>query len=427
MSDNSFAASDRRTFLKMAGMMGGAAAGAVTLPGATRLAHAADATPDASAIIAGKSPKMIVHNAKLGVMETPLDMLREHRHTPGNILYNRTHFPVEGAGKWMATTDPADPEVTKDWSILVSGLVQRPKVIQLSDLEQMDHVKRVSVMQCAGNGRSYYWAKAKTPGSGWKHGGMGNLEWEGVPLKAFLDSLDLSPADSVIFLTANGKDMPPVKGGADLIKSYHMVAPQMEDAIIAVRMNGKPIPTIHGGPVRLIIPGYYGNMNVKWLTDLKLMAQPTPSAFMQKTYRMPDRQVQPGEFTTQDLTRENSTPTYGFAIMSVLFAPLMGQSVQAGNVELNGVAWNDGVAAISEVRVSLDQGESWQRAEMEKPESPYAWHFWKKQVKLEAGTHEVWVRATDAWGRTQPINGLSTWNPGGWSWHGVDRVRFKVM
>src|SRR3546814_8429078 len=90
-------------------------------------------------------------------------------------------------------------------------------------------------------------------------------------------------------------------------------------------MNGKPIPTVHGGPVRLIIPGYYGNMNVKWLTDLLLMDEPTPSAIMQKTYRMPIMPVEPGKFTTQDLTRQNSTPTYGFAIMNVLFAPLQGQ------------------------------------------------------------------------------------------------------
>lgn len=429
MSDSIHGPMSRRTYLKLFGAAG-AAAGMAQLPGFVRLAHAADAAPDAAPnaaeIITGKSPEMIVHNAKLGVMETPLGMLREHALTPTDILYQRVHFPVTGAGKWMATTAPADDSVVQNWSIRVGGLVNRPKIIKVADLEQMDRVKRVSVMQCAGNGRSYYWAKAKTPGSGWQHGGMGNLEWEGIPLMPLLKSLDLSPSNSVKFLTANAKDEPPVAGGSDFMKSYELDAPQLDDAILALRMNGKPIPTIHGGPVRLIIPGYYGNMNVKWLTDLEFMDQSTDSAFMQKTYRIPNRIVEPGKFTTQDLTRGNSTPTYGFAVMSVLFAPMAGQTVKAGDVELKGVAWNDGLVSISEVRISLDQGKTWQITELDASDGPYAWHHWQKHVKLGPGTHEVWVRAIDAWGRSQPLDGLSTWNPGGWDWHGVDRVSFQV-
>ncbi len=412
---------ERRNLLRLAGMAGGLYA----VPGALQFAVAADA-PSASDIITGKSAKMIVHNAKLGVMETPLDLLRGERYTPKGILYNRTHFPVDGSAKWQATTATPSTEMVNDWSILVSGLVQRPKTIRVGDLAQMPQVKRTSVMQCAGNGRSYYWAKAKTPGSGWKHGGMGNLVWEGVPLLPLLKSLELSPDASVRYLTANGKDVPPVPGGADLIKSVHMDAPQLDDAILALRMNGEPIPTIHGGPVRLIIPGFYGNMNVKWLTDLLLMDRATPSALMQKTYRMPHRPVDPGKFTTQDLTEQNSDPTYGFAIMSVVFAPLIGETVQGGNVDLKGVAWNDGIVPLTAVRVSLDQGKSWLATEIDTSDGPYGWQHWRKQVQLPSGPHEVWVRAIDAWGRSQPLDGLATWNPGGWDWHGVDRVAFQV-
>ncbi|MCC6193690.1 MAG: molybdopterin-dependent oxidoreductase [Burkholderiales bacterium] len=415
---------DRRTFLKLTGLAG--AAGLVRLPGTMHVAMAADA-PSAGAIIDGKSPRMIVHNAKLGVMETPLELLREHHFTPKELLYNRTHFPVDGSGAWVATTAAPGADMTQGWTISVGGLVQRPKSIKVTDLAQMQQTKRVSVMQCAGNGRSYYWAKAKTPGSGWKHGGMGNLVWEGVPLLPLLKSLELSPDASVRFLTANGKDVPAVPGGADMIKSFPLTAPQLADAILALRMNGEPIPIIHGGPVRLVIPGYYGNMNVKWLTDLDFTVEETPSAIMQKTYRMPLEPVEPGKFTTQDLTQQNSVPTYGFAVMSVVFAPLAGQSVRAGDVELQGVAWNDGVVSLGEVRVSLDQGRTWRVAQLEAPDGPYAWHPWRTTARLSPGDHEVWVRAIDAWGRSQPIDGLTTWNPGGWDWHGVDRVPFRVV
>jgi len=415
---------DRRAFLKLAGWAG--ASGLVRVPGTVPLAWADEPAPSAPGIIAGKSAQMIVHNAKLGVMETPLSLLRDPRVTPKEILYNRTHFPVDGAGRWVATTAPMDAQATQDWTILVSGLVQRPKTIRVADLARMQQVKRTSVMQCAGNGRSYYWAKAKTPGSGWKHGGMGNLVWEGVALMPLLKSLELSPDAQAHYLTANGKDVPAVAGGADMIKSYKLTAPQLDDAILALTMNGEPIPTIHGGPVRLIIPGFYGNMNVKWLTDLMYTAEESPSAIMQKTYRMPIRPVEPGKFTTQDLTQQNSTPTYGFAVMSVVFAPLAGETVRAGSVDLKGVAWNDGVVPLTSVRVSLDQGKSWQEADVDASDGPYAWHHWQRQVRLDAGQHEVWVRAIDAWGRSQPLDGLTTWNPGGWDWHGVDRVGFTV-
>ena len=81
---------------------------------------------------------------------------------------------------------------------------------------------------------------------------------------------------------------------------------------------------------------------------------------------------------------------------------------------------------LTEVRVSLDEGKSWMATEMDSSDGPYAWHHWQKRVQLPSGSHEAWVRAIDAWGRSQPINGLSTWNPGGWDWHGVDRVAFRV-
>lgn len=418
---------DRRTFLKFAGLAGASGAAELArMPGFLPAAFAQQQAQTAGGIIAGKNPGMIVHNAKLGVMETPLGLLRQHATTPKEILYNRLHFPLEGVNKWQATIAAPTPESVSAWVIRVSGLVQRPKDVKLGDLMQMQHVKRTSVMQCAGNGRSYYWAEAKTPGSGWQHGGMGNLEWEGVPLMPLLQSLDLNPNEAVRFLTANGLDVPVVPGGADLIKSYHLTAPQLRDAILAVRMNGEPIPIVHGGPVRLIIPGFYGNMNVKWVTDLMLMPEETPSALMQKTYRMPHQVVEPGKFTAQDLTQQNSTPTYGFAIMSVFFSPMSGESVKSGEVELTGVAWNDGVVPLEEVRISLDQGQSWQLTQIEKADSAYAWQHWRHRVRLPRGAHEARVRATDAWGRSQPVNGLSTWNPGGWNWHGVDVVKFQT-
>ena len=170
------------------GMLAGATGMALSVsPPSWRAAFAQEAT-DSAQIITGKASGMLVHNAKLGVMETPLTMLRKFDHTPKDILFNRLHFPHEGSAAWYATTAaPTQP----DWAIRIDGLVQRPRIVTLADLAKMDQVKRVSVIQCAGNGRSYYAAKEKLAGGQWKNGGMGNVVWEGVPLRQFLEDQKL--------------------------------------------------------------------------------------------------------------------------------------------------------------------------------------------------------------------------------------------
>jgi sulfite oxidase len=409
----------RRGFGKMA-----AAAGLAIGASPAGIARAlAEDVPDSAAIIAGKTSGMTVHNAALGVMETPLAMLRKYDHTPKEILFNRLHFPHEGEAAWYATTAAPD---RPDWSIRIDGLVQRPRTVAVADLAKMDQVKRVSVLQCAGNGRSYYAAKEKVAGGQWKHGGLGNVEWEGVPLRPFLEDQKVVPADSAHWLTAEGWDQPATPEGSDFAKSYMLTDRALDNAILALKMNGEPIPSNHGGPVRLIVPGYYGNMNVKFVTALMFESEQSPSAFMSVGYRMPLTPVEPGQFEANDYTIYNSRPTYGHQIMSVIFSPLPEDKPKGGPVEITGIAFNDGEAAITSVEVSADGGKTWQNAEIKPPESPWAWHHWSAKAQLAAGSNILMSRATDGLGRTQPMDGLTRWNPRGYEWNGVDRVEIVV-
>ena len=416
--DTSAKGVSRRQFNRLAGMT---ALGAAVSPAAARMAFAEGENP--ADIIAGVNDTMIIHNAKLGVMETPLQLLRDHDITPKEIMFIRNHFPPAGKQAWMATTEA--PQVDT-WNIRVAGLVVRPRTISLDELKKMDQVKRVSVMQCAGNGRSYYAAKSKAPGGQWQHGGLANVEWEGVPLKAVLEAVNVGPSDHAQWLTANGADESPAAKGADMIKSYHIDDPALDNAILALKLNGEPIPAVHGGPVRLIIPGYYGNMNVKFLSELSFETEQSPSPFQSKAYRAVNTPVEPGKFTVKDYSLGNSKPTYGFKIMSVIFAPLAEDKVKAGDVEIRGVAWNDGTAPITEVKVSKDGGETWENAELKLSESPWAWHHWSLKTKLDAGEHVLRVRAIDAIGRSQPLDGTAAWNPKGYQWNGVDTVKVTV-
>ena len=405
----------RRQFGKIAGA---GALGAALASSTARMALA-QSTPNPANIIKGVDETMRIHNAKLGVMETPLQLLREHEITPKEIMYIRNHFPPAGKQAWMATTEA--PQVT-EWNIRVGGLAVRPRTITLDDLKGMEQVKVVAVMQCAGNGRSYFAAKAKAPGGQWQHGSMANVEWEGVPLRAVLAKADVGPAADARWLTANGADESPSPKGADLIKSFHIEDPALDNALLAMKMNGEPIPAVHGGPVRLIIPGYYGNMNVKFVSELLYETEQSPSPFQSKAYRAVNRPVEPGKFSVKDYNLGNSKPTYGFKIMSVIFAPLAEDMVKAGPVTIRGVAWNDGTAKIASVRVSKDGGKSWDDAMVKHADSPYAWQHWSLDTTLEKGAHDLRVVATDEIGRTQPLDGTAVWNPKGYEWNGADLV-----
>lgn len=410
----------RRDFGKLAGMAGLALGASPQLMGP---AFAVGASVDSAEVIAGKASGLVIHNAKLGVMETPLMMLRKYDHTPKEILFSRLHYPHGGDAGWYATTAAPD---RPNWTIRIDGLVGRPREVSLKDLEGMKQEKRVSVLQCAGNGRSYYAAKEKLAGGQWKNGGLGNVVWEGVPLRAFLDEQKVLPSPGAIWLTAEGWDQPATPEGSDFAKSYSLSDPALNNAILALKMNGEPIPAVHGGPVRLIVPGYYGNMNVKYLTNLMFAAEQSPSVFQSLGYRMPLDPVEPGQFEANDYTIYNSRPTYHHKIKSVIFSPLPEDKPGKGDVEITGVAFNDGFARVTNVDVSADGGKTWMKADLKPAESPWAWYHWSAKAKLSSGSNVLLCRATDALGRSQPLDGLTRWNPRGYEWNGVDRVEVMV-
>ena len=140
-----------------------------------------------------------------------------------------------------------------------------------------------------------------------------------------------------------------------------------------------------------------------------------------RRYRTPrDPIAQGSEF---EYGLENSEPNWRMRIKSVIFDPLDGQTVPAGSVDLRGVAWNDGTCRIEAVEVTRDGGQTWRRAALEVPASPYAWHPWRLTMALPRGEHNLRCRAVDALGRTQPLDGAIHWSPAGYAWSGVHAVR----
>jgi sulfite oxidase len=385
------------------------------LSSVTQAAEAGSSTADQ--LIPGKDPRLVVHNAaKTGFeIETPLELLREDKFTPTDRLFVRNNQQPD----WSATLAPAQ---ASSWKIEIGGLLEFPRTITLDELKAMPQVEEEIVLQCSGNGRAMFSSVSPVKGAQWKYGAMGNVRFKGVSLKSVFEKFDVRPHAFAKFITAEGADSPGKPGAADFEHSLPLEE-TLARAMIALDLNGQPLPAIHGGPLRLVTPGYYGTMHVKWLSRLRLEALESVNHHQAKRYRTPREVIQPG--ASFDYRLDNSDAHWRMKIKSVIFAPAHDAALTSGKVVASGVAWNDGTSLIDAVEVSLDGGRSWHRTELERA-GRYGWQRWQMPLMLARGKHTIISRAIDTRGNTQPIDGSIGWNPDGYVWHGADRVNFQV-
>jgi sulfite oxidase len=364
--------------------------------------------------IKGIDPRLEVMSAVPLVLSTPVQLLAENRITDKKYLFVRNiQDLVEGMTMDFVPLD--------GWKIELTGLIRPFRVIiRAEDLLAMEQVEYEMILQCSGNGRNEYTGIKGTP---WDQGGVGNVRFAGVPLRAILERHNVEIDPQVKYITAEGNDGPMGLEKPDLEHSIP-VADVVERGILALRLNGEPLPGIHGGPVRLVTPGLFGTMQIKWLTRLRFETAESPNFYHATEYRVPYALLKIGEKFR--FTLENSRPTWDIRLMSYILDPLPGAKLKAGPITVSGVAYNDGKAPIESVLVSVDKGESWQPAQFEVPKSPYSWYQWRAQRTLKPGTHEIWARATDALGRSQPLDGKIFWNPNGYEWTGVFKNEVTV-
>ena len=115
-------------------------------------------------------------------------------------------------------------------------------------------------------------------------------------------------------------------------------------------------------------------------------------------------------------------------INSRIFAPIDGSIVTAGlRIDVRGVAWNDGTADLVAVELSQDRGATWKSAQLSPSAGPYAFREWSSSASFDNGEHALWIRAVDALGRTQPIDGGLFWNPGGYGWNAIEKIRVTAV
>lgn len=303
-----------------------------------------------------------------GSSRTPLHRLN------GIVTPNGLHFERHHNG--VPDIDPAQHK------LLIHGLVGRPLTFTVDALMRYPTISRFCFLECGGNSD----VNAASPEplqvpAGAIHGLVSCAEWTGIPLGALLQEVDVAPAAK--WLLAEGAD------GAGMSRSIPLDEAR-ERGILALFQNGERLRPEQGYPVRLLMPGWEGNLNVKWLRRLKIVAMPmqTRDETSRYTQLLADGLASQFNFVMQ--------------VKSVILQPSAVMMMQGpGFYEISGLAWS-GQGRITKVQISADGGRSWAEADLQEPIMPQCfvrfrlpWHWQGQPAVLQS-------RATDEHGSTQP-------------------------
>ena len=287
--------------------------------------------------------------------------------TPSSLHYERHHSGIP-------TIDPAQHR------LVIHGMVNRPLSLTVAEIRRLPSVSKILVLECGGNSGSE-WAARNAPDVQRSYGLASCSEWTGVPLSLLLTEVGVRPG--VSWVIAEGADACRMERSIPLAKA-------MDDILLAYGQNGEALRPAQGYPLRLIIPGWEGNSNVKWLHSLKL----TDQAYMARD--------ETSKYT--DLMPDGKARifTYQMEAKSVITFPSGGQTVpNAGLYELTGLAWS-GRGRIERVDITLDGGRSWTKAQLQEPRLPIAFTRFRMPWRFDGREVVIASRAVDETGYLQP-------------------------
>jgi len=296
------------------------------------------------------------------------------------------------------------PEVKlADWNLKIDGLVTKPLKLTLAELQKLPHTELVSVLECAGNGRSFY--EPTLPGAQWRFGSVGNARWTGVRFKDVLDMAGVKPGATQLLM--DGADVPLGKM-PDFQRTITLEKGMHPDTMLAWAMNGKPLTAQHGFPLRVIAPGWASDSWVKWLQHIEVLDHEFEGFWMKTAYRHPSHSVAPGSAVDP----KDMASVTDLNVKSVIAHP--GEWVKPGMVMVQGVAWSN-ASPVTKVDVSVDGGNTWQPAKLAGSGTKYGFRKWTHAWQATEGQHSLISRATNEAGQTQPMK--QEWNPSGYLWN----------
>ncbi|PRX31908.1 sulfane dehydrogenase subunit SoxC [Meinhardsimonia xiamenensis] len=292
----------------------------------------------------------------------------------------------------------------QDYRLMINGLVERPLVFTYWDLERFPRENHVYFCECAAN-TGMEWKGAQLNGAQFTHGMIHNMEYTGVPLRILLEEAGVKPEGSWIYVeghdaSSNGRSIPMEKA--------------LDDVLVAFKANGEALRKEHGYPVRLVVPGWEGNMWVKWLRRVEVTDGPVESREETSKYT---------DLLANGIARKW---TWVMDAKSVITSPSPQSPILhgPGPLVITGLAWS-GHGAITRVDVSLDGGVSWQQARLAQPGQPKALTRFYLEIDWDGSEMFLQSRAMDETGYVQPTkdelrairgtnsiyhnNGIQTW------------------
>lgn len=302
-----------------------------------------------------------------GASRTPLHQL-EGTITPNGLFFERHHSGV--------------PDIDPDQhELLIHGLVKQPLKFSMHNLHRYPMISRQYFLECSGNSGALISPEPAQRSCAEIHGLLSASEWTGIRLSTLLEEAGIDPSAS--WLVAEGADAAMMSRSIPLNKA-------LDDALLVLYQNGEKLRPENGYPLRLLLPGWEGNMSVKWLRRLELTSQPEMSRDETAKYT--------------DLQHDGSARMFTFpmGVKSVITEPSGTQQLnQRGIYQISGLAWS-GAGRIRSVEISADGGRSWASAELDEPQLPRHLSRFRSALNWQGQRVTLVSRATDESGAIQP-------------------------
>ncbi|WP_371224716.1 sulfite dehydrogenase [Roseovarius sp. 2305UL8-3] len=268
-----------------------------------------------------------------------------------------------------------------DYRLMINGMVETPLVFTYEDLERFPRENHVYFCECAAN-TGMEWAGAQLNGAQFTHGMIHNMEYTGIPLRTLLEEAGYDTAGTWVYVegadaSSNGRSIPMEKA--------------LDDVLVAFKANGEALRKEHGYPVRLVVPGWEGNMWVKWLRRIEVMDGPVESREETSKYT---------DVLEDGIARKW---TWAMDAKSVVTSPSPQAPIAHGHgpLVITGLAWS-GRGAITRVDVSKDGGKTWETARLAKPGEKMALTRFYLDTEWNGEEMLLQSRAMDDTGYVQP-------------------------
>jgi DMSO/TMAO reductase YedYZ molybdopterin-dependent catalytic subunit len=307
-----------------------------------------------------------------------------------------------------AEVDPAA------WSLEVCAGEGPGRSLDLDAIKALPQRSVTALLECAGLSRGHL--PEMKPGTQFGNGLVGTAVWTGARLSDVLGAAGLTSGFETLVVTGSDSGTAqPENVHSDFSKGLPREKALAEDTLLAWGMNGEPLDPLHGGPIRLVVPGWFGVWWVKWPRRLQTVSGSAFGGFWQSA-----------RYTYQSEDGGLKSVVQSLLPRSLIVSPAAGARVQRGPLTLSGVAWA-GEHAVASVEATTDGGKTWLPAKLAPQDEAWAWVSWQAEVELTgpAGLRAVAVRATDAAGRTQAWESAS--NRLGYGNNGIHSIKLDVV